>query len=150
MARKIIAAALLVVMLFTMAACAQWSYSDEIQMMYQVLKYFDDYDTLTVNVLEKYNVSETEIYYYVEWVYPENGDNDTYEFLVIYNTQSQIAKLAHFKDMEAGYKADIKKVWDEIKTQEPDRTFTRAEIKEIIDEAAVLKEKIDQASAENA
>ena len=146
MGRKIIAAALLLVMLFTMAACTQMSYSDEITMMYQVLKYFDDYDILTVNVLEKYTASETEVYYYVEWVYPENGDTDTYKFLVIYNTQSQIANLAHFQDMEAGYKANIKQVWDRIKINGPDRSFQYDEIKEILSEAAKLKEKIDKAA----
>ena len=137
---------MLLVMLFTMAACTQMSYSDEITMMYQVLKYFDDYDMLTVNVLEKYMASENEVYYYVEWVYPENGDNDIYKFLVIYNTQSQIAQLAHFQDMEAGYKANIKQVWDRIKINGPDRSFQYDEIKEILSEAAKLKEKIDKAA----
>ena len=146
MGRKMTAMVSLLVLLFTLAACAQMSYPDEIYMMRGMLRYFDDPDNLTVSVLEKYEVSEKESYYYVEWMYPEDGDTDTHQFLVIYDTQLQLVQLVHFQDMEAGHKANVRKTWNQVKADGPDRSFTHKEIEEIIDEAVSLQKMIDEAA----
>lgn len=136
--KRATAVVLLLVLLFTLAACTQLTYPDEVRMMFRFLRFFENSSTVNVSVLQKYEVSEAEIYYYMEWSYSSDGD-EAHKLLAVYDTQSTLVELAYFEDMESCYHANIQQVWDRLKTQEPDRTFTQAEIDEIVNEAAGLE-----------
>ena len=109
--KRATAVVLLLVLLFTLAACTQLTYPDEVRMMFRFLRFFENSSTVNVSVLQKYEVSKLEIYYYVEWASPANAE-EPIELLVIYNTQTTLIDLAHFEDMEAGLFADEKQVWE--------------------------------------
>ena len=121
---------LALVLLFIFIYQSKTEYKDEKIAISCFMKYHDDPNNLIINILEKYNVSEKEIYYYVEWMYPQENDNEEYNLLLIYNPNTQSIKLAFFADMEQGLSANVKSKWDEIK-HSPDVIFTKDEIHKI-------------------
>ncbi|MBE6649293.1 MAG: hypothetical protein E7614_07245 [Ruminococcaceae bacterium] len=102
------------------------------------MKYHEDPNCLIINTLKKYEVSENEIFYYVEWQDEKEEDKEVYELLLVYNPTTALIKLRHFNDMEQGLYSAVKSKWDEIK-ENPNRTFTADEISKIKQTALEIK-----------
>lgn len=120
--------------LFSFSGCNK-KYKDEVIMLSRVIKYYDNPNNVTINTLDKYEINNYETYYYVDWQYLDEEEN--HEWLVVYGTNTQIARLMFFQDMEYGFDADVKKVWDEVQDN-PTRSFTESEISSYLEEAIEL------------
>ena len=147
--KRILASVLLLVLLAFCVGCQKkYDYDDEITMLSRYLKYFDVPESLDISELDKYVVSDRDVYYYIKWIYPEEGDMQSYDLLIIYNPEFQTIRLSFFADMEYGFDADIKNKWDELQQSGADMTFSVEEILSI-KEAAITKrqeeKKIQQA-----
>lgn len=114
------------------------TYEDEINAIAGFLTHHEDFNSLTINALEKYEVSEKEIFYYVEWQDEKEETKETYELLLVYDRASSLVKLRHFSDMEQGLYSNIKAKWDEIKGN-PNRKFSDDEINKIKKRAIISK-----------
>lgn len=101
------------------------------------MNYQEDPNYLLINALKKYEVSEYEIFYYIEW---QDGkeDKEVYKLLVVYNPTTALIKLRHFNDMEQGMYSTVKSKWGEIK-ENPTKIFTADEISEIKQTALEIK-----------
>ncbi len=97
----------------------------------QFVKYFDERESLQILQLDRWDVSDAEVYYYIKWVCPEGGDLKSDDHLIVYNRNTTLIKRVFFGDMEAGYNSKEKEVWDELKDTSPDKTFTESEIEEL-------------------
>ncbi len=130
--KKFILVLMCSILVFSLFSCkSKYDYEDEIIAVKRFLIYQNVPDNLMINTLEKYEVSEKEIFYYVKW-YEKDVDvnNEVYELLLVYNTQTTLINLRHFNDMDQGLYSAVKTKWDEVKGN-PNRTFTAEEINSI-------------------
>ncbi len=88
-------------------------------------KFTEEFEVSSVSVLDKYEISENEYYYYLRWKTPEG---ETSEILMIYNSDSDTAKSVALSDMNE----TVRNNWNEIKNARPDRSFSESEIEEIM------------------
>jgi len=138
---KGIAIVLVALMLLFLTACReQDDLSEDKTMMMRYLKYFDYPDILQIQQLDKYIASDAEVYYYIKWVYPEGGDLESYDHLIVYNRNTTLIDLAYFGDMESGLEPRAKEEWEKLKDKQPDHTFTESEI-ETLKQTAIKHNK---------
>ncbi len=127
------------VLVFSLFSCG-YDYQDESNAIRRFMIFHDKPENLIIDTLEKYEISENEIFYFVKWRGGEEDENDTseaFELLVVYNPQSTLIELEHFQDMEQGFSSDTKSKWDEVKNN-PTRKFSPDEIKIIMRKAIGL------------
>ncbi|MBO5415261.1 MAG: hypothetical protein J6A83_01365 [Clostridia bacterium] len=105
-----------------LASCSGAEFEDETA----VMKAFSEtHADATVTVLDKYEISDSESYYYVRWKSPDGEEN---ELLAIYNTHSDTTELVSLSDMSE----EITASWNEVKNARPDRSFSESEIEQIM------------------
>ena len=124
-------------MAFMLFSCDNSAYQDEINAIHRFMKYHENPDCVVIDALEKYEISEKEIFYYVKWRDTQENSDEVYEVLLVYDTSSTLAKLRHFSDMEQGLFSEVKSKWDNVKGT-PDQKFTSAEISKIKQESLLL------------
>ncbi|MBQ7383953.1 MAG: hypothetical protein IJV72_04090 [Clostridia bacterium] len=107
-----------------LAACSSSEFEDEVSVMRSFVKERDD---VTVRVLDKYEISDSETYYYIRW---ESVDGEENELLVIYDKSADTAEEVSLSDMSE----EIKMEWDEVKNARPDRSFSQSEIDKIMND----------------
>ena len=116
--------------LFSFSSCSKDTISEDVLAMEKFMFFFEEPNDFTINALQRYNVSEREIYYYFEWVYSEEKESDTYEVILIYDPETQTGVLRHISNFEHGLYPNVKLKWDEIKDS-PDKVFSQQEILDI-------------------
>lgn len=122
--------ALIALFLLSFSACSQNAISEDVLAMEKFMFFFEEPDDFTINALQKYNVSEREIYYYFEWAYSNQEDSDTYDVILIYDPETQTGVLRHISNFEHGFYPKVKLKWEEIKDS-PDKVFSQQEILDI-------------------
>ena len=92
------------------------------------LNYLDDMaDEANITKYAGYVYSENELCYNLEW----NDDEGEYRLLLIYNVVTGRISMAHFVDMERGWKQDILENWEKMREKGPEKTYSESEIQEI-------------------
>ena len=75
---------LVLAMLVCFAACRNEETIDaDKSAITQFVKYFDERESLQILQLDRWDVSDAEVYYYIKWAYPEGGDLESYDYLII-------------------------------------------------------------------
>ncbi len=143
--KKLISAVVCLAFTASLVSCLKdYDYQDEITAIKHFMKYQQNPDNLMISTLEKYEVSEREIYYSVVWYEEkEDTDNEKNRLLLIYNPETTLIKLVFFSDLQYGLHSDINSKWQEVR-QTPTMIFTQDEISNIKQKA------IDQLNIENA
>ncbi len=78
-----------------------------------------------VSVLDKYEISENEYYYFLRWTDADGKEN---EILMIYDIACDSADAVPFSEMSE----EITTNWNEVKNARPDKSFSEAEITKIM------------------
>ncbi|MGI6787270.1 MAG: hypothetical protein ACOX5X_01790 [Acholeplasmataceae bacterium] len=99
-----------ILLFLSLTSCKRSQYDNEITAITRFLKYHQE-PVLAINTLEKHEISKSEIYYFVNWGYPEE-DEKTRELLIVYNPKTKHFELSFFPDMEMGLSPNVKKNWD--------------------------------------
>lgn len=109
-------------------------YIDEAIVLKYYIPKFSDPEELQILAMDKYTVSDEQTYYYLKVFYPPVDETQSYELLLILNHTSRRVKMAHLNDLKLGYFDEINVVWEEIKQNEPDVSFSQEVINEIREE----------------
>lgn len=114
--------ALLALSLFLTGCGLGGEFSAEIAVMNE---FSGEFDAASVSVLDKYEISEKEYFYYVRWIDAEGSERET---LMIYDLKENTAKAVPLSEMSE----ETETSWNEIKNARPDRSFSESEINKII------------------
>ncbi len=133
---KKILCVLLIAFLLLSGCGPKIDYVAETHMVRSLLQYYEDPALYSIQTLTRYDVSQEEVYYYVQWSYSQAGTSNL-DYLAIYDTQTHIVTLAHFRDMESGYFAEVYDQWRKIENK-PTYRFSHEEISRILSDARAL------------
>ena len=128
-----IAIVIVVIVAIILKLTWKYEYYDEATVLKYYIERFSQPEELQVHALDKYCVSEEQTYYYIKVSYPPVGETEQYELLLILNHPSRIVEMANFNDLEAGYYDEINEIWETTKQKEPDVSFSKEVIDEIVE-----------------
>ena len=125
------AVAIAIILIAGFSAEPKNKYIDEAIVLKYYIPHFSDPEELQILAMDKYIVSDEQTYYYLEVFYPPVDETQSYELLLILNHTSRRVKMAHLNDLKLGYFDEINVVWEEIKQNGPDVSFSQEVINEI-------------------
>ncbi len=93
-----------------------------------------NYSSVEITKFERYVVNEDTSYYYCQWS-TSDLDDATVNNLLVFDNEQKIGRRVYFQDMEAGFDKDVQAVWEKIKDNNPDKSFSEREINKLIKNA---------------
>ncbi len=109
--------------------------ADEVIALSGYLKYFDDPEEVVLTKIDKF-VFEDRILYNIAWLDDSEGETQTIDLILDYNTVTTDVTLCFWGDMEFGINAEVKELWNERNEKAISSvSFSQSEIQEISKEA---------------